>query len=77
MTCARELLSRIMLESFVSTQKFSVQKALRRKFRRFIVAKTDFTELTLLKLQECLRNISKAEHTNEDRDEEYHRVKCR
>lgn len=42
---------RIMLESFVATQKLSVQKALRRKFRRFINAKADFNGLVLLKLQ--------------------------
>ena len=42
---------RIMLESFVATQKLSVQKALRRKFRRYISAKSDFNGLVLLKLQ--------------------------
>lgn len=42
---------RIMLESFISTQKLSVQKALRRKFKRFIVAKSDFDQLVLFKLQ--------------------------
>lgn len=40
-----------MLESFVATQKLSVQKALRRKFRRYINAKADFNGLVLLKLQ--------------------------
>jgi hypothetical protein len=40
-----------MLESFVATQKLSVQKALRRKFRRYISAKSDFNGLVLLKLQ--------------------------
>lgn len=40
-----------MLESFISTQKLSVQKALARKFRRFLVAKADFNQLTLYKLQ--------------------------
>ena len=40
-----------MLESFVATQKLSVQKALRRKFRRFVAAKGDFNALVLLKLQ--------------------------
>lgn len=41
----------IMLESFVATQKLSVQKALRKKFRRFLSAKADFNGLVLLKLQ--------------------------
>ena len=49
--CPPPPLPRVMLESFVSTQKLSVQKALRRKFRRFIVAKADFDQLVLFKLQ--------------------------
>lgn len=40
-----------MLDSFVSTQKLSVQKALARKFRKFLVAKADFDQLALYKLQ--------------------------
>jgi DNA replication licensing factor MCM2 len=40
-----------MLDSFVSTQKLSVQKALRRKFRRFLVTASDFSQLVLFKLQ--------------------------
>lgn len=35
----------------MATQKLSVQKALRRKFRRYITAKADFAGLVLLKLQ--------------------------
>lgn len=35
----------------MATQKLSVQKALRRKFRRFLSAKADFNGLVLLKLQ--------------------------
>ncbi len=40
-----------MLESFISTQKLSVQKALAKKFRRFMTAKADFDQLALYKLQ--------------------------
>jgi hypothetical protein len=40
-----------MLDSFVSSQKLSVQKALRRKFRRYLAAAADFNGLVLLKLQ--------------------------
>ena len=40
-----------MLESFISTQKLSVQKALAKKFRRFMTAKADFNQLALYKLQ--------------------------
>lgn len=40
-----------MLDSFISTQKLSVQKALAKKFRRFMTAKADFDQLALYKLQ--------------------------
>eukprot|EP00887_Chlorella_sp_A99_P006785 scaffold2.g6785.t1 len=52
---------KIMLESFVSTQKLSVQKALRRKFRRFIVSRADFDQLVLFKLLESLREVRRVE----------------
>ena len=35
----------------MATQKLSVQKALRKKFRKYIHAKADFNGLVLLKLQ--------------------------
>lgn len=42
---------RLLLESFVSSQKYSVQKALARRFRRFLTLKQDFNTLTLTTLQ--------------------------
>ena len=52
-----------MLESFISTQKLSVQKALARKFRRFMTAKADFDQLALFKLQaSALRHACHAMH---------------
>ena len=42
---------RVMLESFVSTQKMGVQKALQKKFRQFISYKQDFVELLIATLQ--------------------------
>lgn len=47
-----------MLESFVATQKLSVQKALRKKFRKYIHAKADFNGLVLLKLQVCVGMVA-------------------
>lgn len=38
---------RVMLESFISTQKFGVQKALQKSFKKFITYKKDFNELLL------------------------------
>ena len=44
-----------MLESFVSTQKQSVQRAMQRKFRKFISYKRDFFELILTALRGLLK----------------------
>jgi len=57
-TACAVLYCRIMLESFVATQKLSVQKALRKKFRKFLSAKADFNGLVLLKLQASRRGTA-------------------
>ena len=46
---------RVMLESFISTQKLSVQKMLARKFARFMSYKRDFLELLMSTLQSLVR----------------------
>ena len=46
-----------MLESFVSTQKMGVQKALQKKFRQFISYKQDFVELLMATLQVRLSSL--------------------
>ncbi|GAB4814991.1 hypothetical protein N2152v2_002037 [Parachlorella kessleri] len=69
---------RIMLESFISTQKLSVQKALAKKFRRFMTAKADFDQLALYKLQECLREERRMEQvTGQVEDAQYFTVDVR
>jgi hypothetical protein len=65
---------RIMLDSFVSSQKLSVQKALRRKFRRYLAAAADFNGLVLLKLQECLRDARRVEAITGQQDDPTHYV---
>ncbi len=52
---------RTLLDSFVSTQKLAVQKALRRKFARFLVSRADFNALALFKLRECVRDARRVE----------------
>jgi len=47
--------ARVMLESFISTQKLSVQKMLGRKFGRFMAFKADFLELLMAALQGLVR----------------------
>lgn len=67
-----------MLESFISTQKTSVQKTLRRKFSRFIVTRDDFNSLVLFKLRECLRDARSMEQlTGEMEDAENFRIPVR
>ena len=53
--CAPPRLRRVMLESFISTQKLSVQKMLARKFARFMSYKRDFLELLMSTLQSLVR----------------------
>ncbi len=42
---------RVLLESFIATQKLSVQKTLARKFARFVSFRRDTAELLLATLQ--------------------------
>lgn len=67
-----------MLESFISTQKLSVQKTMRRKFSRFIVTRADFNSLVLFKLRECLRDVRSVEQiTGQVEDNTHYRVPVR
>lgn len=67
-----------LLESFVATQKLSVQKALSRKFSRFIVTKSDFNALVMFKLRECLRDARSVEQiTGQMEDDKNYRIPVR
>jgi DNA replication licensing factor MCM2 len=67
-----------MLESFVSTQKLSIQKVMRRKFSRFIVTKGDYNSLVLFKLRECLRDARSIEQiTGQIQDKDYYNIPLR
>ena len=52
---------RCMLESFISTQKISVQKAMRRRFRKYITYKQDFNTLALHTLRQMVRDALQME----------------
>jgi hypothetical protein len=41
----------MMVESFISTQKYSVHRELRRQFRRYLAPKTDLFPMLLAQLQ--------------------------
>eukprot|EP00873_Tetraselmis_striata_P037381 jgi/Tetstr1/457645/TSEL_044212.t1 len=45
-----------MLESFISTQKFSVQKSMRRSFRKYITKRRDYNDLAMHTLRQMLRD---------------------
>ncbi|KAL9325671.1 hypothetical protein ACSQ67_006316 [Phaseolus vulgaris] len=47
---------RVLLESFISTQKFGVQKALQKSFRKYMTFKKDYNELLLYILRELVKN---------------------
>ncbi|KAL3835760.1 hypothetical protein ACJIZ3_010496 [Penstemon smallii] len=46
----------VLLESFISTQKFGVQKALQKSFKRYMTFKKDFNRIVLHLLQELVKN---------------------
>ncbi|KAK6238961.1 hypothetical protein QUC31_004430 [Theobroma cacao] len=52
---------RVLLESFISTQKFGVQKALRKSFRQYITFKKDYHGLLLVLLRELVNNAMRFE----------------
>lgn len=67
-----------MLESFISTQKLSVQKVMKRKFSKFIVTRGDYNSLVLFKLRECLRDVRSIEQiTGQMEDKENYHVPVR
>ena len=45
----------MLVESFVSTQKVSVQKAMGRKLARFVTHQRDYVELLMSALQQLVR----------------------
>ncbi|KAF5741238.1 DNA replication licensing factor MCM2 [Tripterygium wilfordii] len=47
---------RVLLDSFISTQKFGVQKALQKSFRKYITLKKDYNRLLLNLLRELVKN---------------------
>ncbi|KAK7388014.1 hypothetical protein VNO78_22814 [Psophocarpus tetragonolobus] len=47
---------RVLLESFISTQKFGVQKALQKSFRKYMTFKKDYNELLLFILRGLVKN---------------------
>ncbi|CAH2035651.1 unnamed protein product [Thlaspi arvense] len=52
---------RVLLDSFISTQKFGAQRTLRESFKRYITYKKDFNSLLLVLLKELVKNALKFE----------------
>ncbi len=50
---------RVLLGSFISTQKMSVQKALSNKFKKYLSYKADFVELLMAALQGLAREYTR------------------
>ncbi|BBN03861.1 DNA replication licensing factor MCM2 [Marchantia polymorpha subsp. ruderalis] len=61
---------RVLLESFISTQKYGVQKSLQKSFKKYITYKLDFNELVLHLLRGLVKDVLRFEelvsrfHTN-------------
>merc|ERR1719210_1842345 len=49
---------RVMLESFIDTQKFSVMKSMKRNFARYLTYKRDNNELLLFVLRQLAQETS-------------------
>jgi len=49
---------RVMLESFISSQKYEVERAMRKSFAKYISYKKDHNELLFFILQSCIREVS-------------------
>lgn len=47
---------RVLLDSFISTQKFGVQKALQKSFRKYITFKTDYNDMLIYILRGLVTN---------------------
>jgi DNA replication licensing factor MCM2 len=56
-----DLAIKIMVESYISAQRYGAQKFLQRKFRQFTIYKVDEKELFYILLKELLRNQLKLE----------------
>lgn len=48
-------LHRMMVESFISTQKYSVHKVMKERFRRYLADKSDYHSILLHLLRQLLR----------------------
>merc|ERR1719192_2957903 len=64
---------RVMLESFIDTQKFSVMKAMKRNFARYLSFKRDNNELLLFILRQLTQDTvayNRTRYGREDEDQE-------
>lgn len=71
------LVYRVMLESFISTQKMGVQKALQKKFKRFMSYKQDFLELLMAALQALVREQLRYDDMTGRSADGFVKVSCR
>jgi hypothetical protein len=55
---------RVLLDSFISTQKQSVQRAMAKKFRKYVSYKRDFHDLVMAALQGLLRDQQRREQVS-------------
>ena len=66
-----------MLESFISTQKIGVQKALQKKFKHFMSHRQDFVELMMATLQALMREQLRIDQLQGMAADGFLKVTCR
>ncbi|XP_002740276.1 DNA replication licensing factor mcm2-like [Saccoglossus kowalevskii] len=62
---------RVMLESFIDTQKFSVMRSMRKNFSRYLGFRRDNNELLLFVLKQLVQEHSSFHRTRHGADQEY------
>ena len=68
---------RVMLESFIGSQKYSVQRSLQRRFRKYMTYKKDFNELLLHTLRQLVRDQARYEEATSGRQSDVIKVKVK
>lgn len=56
----------VMLESFISTQKYSVSNALKKKFNKYLTTEKDNNQILSFIMQDCVRDASHMTQEGED-----------
>ena len=68
---------RVMLDSFIGSQKYSVQRSLQRRFKKYMTYKKDFNELLLHTLRQLVRDQARYEEATTGRQSNLIKIKLK